>query len=67
MAFSTAMYIRDTALKFRQRGLDLTRESLNNIQVNRTAYQGSYGNHDKIKNPYEIDTDHGKENINWLL
>ena len=67
MAFSTAMYIRDTALKFRQRGLDLTRESLNNIQVNRTAYQGSYGNHDKIRNPYEIDTDHGKENINWLL
>jgi len=67
MAFSIAMYIRDTALKFRQRGLDLTRESLNNIQVNRTAYQGSYGNHNTIKNPYEIDTEHGKEDINWLL
>ena len=26
MAFSIAMYIRDTALKFKQRGIDLTRQ-----------------------------------------
>ena len=31
MAFSIAMYIRDTALKFRQRGIDLTRQSLGSI------------------------------------
>ena len=49
MAFSIAMYIRDTALKFKQRGIDLTRQSLNNMQVNRTAYQGSYNNTNKIK------------------
>jgi len=67
MAFSIAMYIRDTALKFKQRGIDLTRQSLNNMQVNRTAYQGSYGNNQQMKNPYQIDTNKGKENIDWLL
>jgi len=67
MAFSIAMYIRDTALKFRQRGLDLTRQSLNNMTVNRTAYQGGYGSNNEIKNPYKLDTDKGQEDIDWLL
>ena len=68
MAFSIAMYIRDTALKFRQRGIDLTKQSLNNIKINRTPYQGSYGGgYGKVKNPYQIDTPDGKEDISWLL
>ena len=67
MAFSTAMYIRDTALKFRQRGIDITKQSINNMSVTRTPYQGSYGGNQNVKNPYEIDTPDGKENINWLL
>jgi len=68
MSFSIAMYIRDTALKFRQRGIDLTKQSLNNMTVNRTPYQGSYGGgYGKVKNPYQIDTPDGKEDISWLL
>jgi hypothetical protein len=67
MSFGMAMYIRDTALKFRQRGIDLTKQTLNNMGVNRTAYQGGYNNQGQIKNPYEMDTKDGKENINWLL
>ena len=68
MAFSIAMYVRDTALKFRQRGIDLTKQSLNNMTVNRTPYQGSYGGgYGKRKNPYQIDTPDGKEDISWLL
>ena len=42
MAFGIAMYIRDTALKFRQRGIDLTKQALNNMSVNRTSYKGAY-------------------------
>ena len=67
MAFGIAMYIRDTALKFRQRGIEITKNSLNNMSVNRTPYQGSYGGKQQVRNPYSIDTEHGKENINWLL
>ena len=68
MSFGIAMYVRDTALKFRQRGIDLTKQSLNNMSVNRTTYQGSYGGgFGKVKNPYQIDTPDGKEDISWLL
>ena len=66
MAFGIAMYIRDTALKFRQRGLDITKQSLTNMKVNRTPYQGSYFSKGE-DNPYHIKTKKGKEDISWLL
>jgi len=67
MAFGIAMYIRDTALKFRQRGIDITKQALNNMGVNRTQYQGGYGFSKGVDNPYHIKTDKGKEDIGWLL
>ena len=60
LVMSLATAINGAALKFKQRGIDLTRQSLNNMQVNRTAYQGSYNNTNKMKNPYSIDTKNGK-------
>ena len=66
MAFGIAMYIRDTALKFRQRGIDITRNALNNIKVNRPSYQGGYFS-TGADNPYHMKTKGGKENIDWLL
>ncbi|OVE74119.1 hypothetical protein BVX94_01495 [bacterium B17] len=69
MAFGIALYVRDTALKFRQRGIDLTKQTLNNISVNRTPYMGSYGNGapNPYDNPYSMKTEHGKEDISWLF
>ena len=67
VSFDIAMYIRDTALKFRQRGLDITKQSLNNMKVNRTAYQGGYGFSKGSDNPYHIKTKDGQEDIRWLL
>ncbi len=66
MAFGIAMYIRDTALKYRQRGIDLTKQTLNNMTVNRTAYQGAYFSKG-IDNPYHVDTNRGQEDISWLI
>ena len=67
MSFGIAMYIRDTALKFRQRGIELTKQSLNNMSTGQTKYVGGYQNNPNFKNPYEINTRDGKENIDWLL
>ena len=69
MAFGIALYVRDTALKFRQRGIDLTKQTLNNISINRTPYMGSYNNGtpNPYDNPYSIQTEHGKEDISWLF
>jgi len=66
MSFGIGMYVRDTALKFRQRGLDLTKSTLSNMTVNRTAYQGAYFSKG-ADNPYHMDTQNGKEDISWLL
>lgn len=66
MAFGIAMYIRDTALKFQQRGIDITRQALSNMSVNRTPYQGGYFSKG-ADNPYHIDTQNGKEDISWLI
>ena len=66
MAFGIAMYIRDTALIQRQRGLDATRNALNNISVNRTSYQGGYFSQGS-DNPYHMPTENGNEDISWLI
>ena len=67
MSFGIAMYIRDTALRLRQRGLDGTKNALSNMSVNRTPYQGGYGNSQLGKNPYEQNFGDGKEDIRWLF
>jgi hypothetical protein len=62
------MYVRDTALKFKQRGIDLTKQSLSNMTVNRTPYQGGYGASGQVQNPYSMKNDKGEtEDISWLL
>lgn len=66
MSFGTAMYIRDTALKFKTQGMDLTRAMLNNITVVKTNQQGVYGTKFN-NNPYNMDFGHGPEDISWLL
>ena len=70
MSFGVAMYMRDTAFKFRQQGVDLTKSMLNGISTNKTNYSGVYtpsgtqnDNPFKINNPYSG----GEEDIKWLL
>tara|TARA_R110002050_G_scaffold10238_1_gene35206 strand:- start:402 stop:1283 length:882 start_codon:yes stop_codon:yes gene_type:complete len=75
MSFGTAMYMRDTAFKFKQHGVDLTKSMLGGIATNRTSFNGVYvpgptntpiGENN---NPYQIDNPYsnGKEDIKWLL
>lgn len=66
MAFGIGMYIRDTALKFKQQGLDLTRNILNNISTSKPSYQAAYIPV-YATNPYQIDNGKGgMEDISWL-
>jgi hypothetical protein len=67
MSFSIAMFMRDTAFKFRQQGIDLTKASLNAMNKSTTAYTGVYSRN-SVENPYKIDNPYGgKEDISWLL
>ena len=66
MSFGIGMYIRDTALKFRQQGIELTRNILNNVTTSKPSYQAAYLP-SNVRNPYEIDNGKGgKEDISWI-
>ena len=67
MSFSIAMFMRDTAFKFRQQGIDLTKAALNNITSNKTTYQGVYNVSGNVSNPYKQDINGTQEDISWLL
>lgn len=68
MACATALYVRDTALRLRQQGMDLARAQLSsfqNLNAKNKAVIRSVGN--QQNNPYIIDNGNGPEDISWLL
>jgi hypothetical protein len=68
IALATALYIRDTALKLRQQGIDLTRaqlSSFSNLNAKNHAIISTVAS--QQNNPYIVRTDHGTEDISWLI
>ena len=66
MALAIGLWVRNTALRLRQEGIDLTKQMLNSSQINK--YDGVYSTGWNVKNPYEMDLGRGeKENLNWLI
>jgi len=65
---ATALYVRDTALRLRQQGMDLARAQLSsfqNLNAKNKAVMRTVGN--QQNNPYLIDNGYGPEDISWLL
>ena len=65
---ATALYVRDTALRLRQQGMDLARAQLSsfqNLNAKNKAVMKGVGN--QQNNPYLIDNGYGQEDISWLL
>ena len=68
MAFGISMFLRDTALHFRQQGLDMARAALGGIHSTNHQAPTIYSGGGQVKNPYEMDNPYGgKEDISWLL
>jgi hypothetical protein len=66
MALAIGLWVRNTALRLRQEGIDLTKNMLNSTRVNQ--YDGMISTGYLNKNPYEMDLGKGEvENLNWLL
>jgi hypothetical protein len=66
MAMAIGLWVRNTALRLRQEGIDLTKNMLSAAHVNKhiPMYTGKH----LQSNPYEIPTGKGeKENITWLI
>ena len=66
-SFATGLYVRDTALKLHQQGMDLTRAQMQTFlsSNNRAPAIKSVG---YLKNnPYNVDTPQGMQDISWVL
>ena len=68
MSCATALYVRDTALRLRQQGMDLARaqlSSFNNLNAKNKAVMTNVAN--MRENPYLTKTSYGEEDIRWLF
>lgn len=67
ISFAIGLYVRDTALRLRQQGLDLTRQQLatfTNLNRRDPSIRTSTS---KSTDPFKIDVNGRKEDISWLL
>ena len=66
MSLATACYIRYTALKFAQQGIDLTNATLNNWKKGPPAIYSSKPNKKQMGWTQDLG-DHGQQDLTWLL
>ena len=68
MSFSIGLFLRDTAIRFRQTAMDLTYASLNNYSNANQGYQVYSANQNGPNNPWQMQTGNNEySDITWLL
>ena len=73
MPCAMGCYLRETAFKLRQRGMDMTRSMLDSMSTSTHKYSGGYSSTSTVNqntnNPYKIDNPYsgGQEDISWLI
>jgi hypothetical protein len=68
MAFAIGLWVRDTALRLRQEGIDLTKQALGGIGISNLDAVGFGGNRYNDGNPWEMDMGNGqREDLTWLI
>lgn len=67
MAMATALYVRDTAVRMRQQGMDLTRAQMSSFVNVNQRNTGVYNVAPMQNNPYVMKTNYGEEDLSWLL
>lgn len=65
MALCIGLWVRDTALRLRQEGIELTKLAIDKTKYNVVGHV--YTSNNMTHNPYEMDIGGKKENISWLL
>jgi hypothetical protein len=67
MAFGIGLWVRDTALRLRQQGINLTKHALGGIGSNTSVYDGMYGANNIEDNPWKMKVGDGIEDLTkWL-
>ena len=68
MAMAIGLWVRDTALKLRYEGIELTKMAIDLMDTSLNRYDGVYNSNAGLrKNPYEMIIQGNKESLEWLL
>lgn len=68
MSLGIGLWVRDTALRLRQEGIDLTKQALGGIGASNFDAVGFGGNRYNDSNPWEMDLGNGsREDLTWLI
>ena len=68
MPLAIALYVRDTAVRMRQQGMDLSRATMNSlVSLNQREGTPVFNVAPMRNNPYLMKTQHGDEDLSWLL
>ena len=67
MSLATGCYVRDTALKFAQQGIDLTRATLRNLGKSSPSIYTTNGVSKKQAGWTQDLGEHGQQDLTWLL
>src|SRR5210317_2319717 len=65
MSLAISLWVRDTALRLRQEGIDLTKRAIDGIST--YTYSGIYGGNDNDENPWQMNVGDDVEDLTkWL-
>jgi hypothetical protein len=65
MSLAISLWVRDTALRLRQEGIDLTKRAIDGISSH--TYSGIYGGNDNEENPWQMNVGDDVEDLTkWL-
>jgi hypothetical protein len=68
MSLGIGLWVRDTALRLRQEGIDLTKQALGGIGASNYDAVGFGGNRYNDENPWSMDNGAGgREDLTWLI
>lgn len=67
MALAIALWVRDTALRLRQEGIELTKKILSNMSLGNASHGSIYSNNSLNNDPYSIRIGGDDEDLRWLL
>lgn len=63
ISFAQGLWVRDTAIKLRQAGIEMNKLAISNMRSTTAVYKPTL-----VVNPWQMDTVNGnKEDLNWLL
>jgi hypothetical protein len=67
MSLAISLWVRDTALRLRQEGIDLTKQAIGNIGQSSLDLGGFVGNSFNDENPWQMRVGNVNEDLTWLI